>query len=56
MDLQVGLILRKTTDTAFCMFEEENVYWIHLTQDMGQWLAMNMVVYGNDPLHSTMCW
>jgi hypothetical protein len=54
MDIQVALILRKlcrqidvTAGSAFGMLKKENVDWIHLAQDRGQWLAVNMVMNGN---------
>jgi hypothetical protein len=37
---------------ALCMLKEENVDWIDLAQDWGQWLAVKMVMSGNEPLHS----
>jgi hypothetical protein len=59
MDMQVALILRKlcrqidavTAGSAFCMLKEENVDWIHLAQDRGQWRAVNMVINPWAALH-----
>jgi hypothetical protein len=64
MDLEIPVILKKfvrqteavTTDSAFCVLKVDCVDWIHLVQDRGQWLAVNMVMNGNEPLNSIICW
>jgi hypothetical protein len=41
---------------AFCMLKEENVDWNNLAEDRNQWLAVKIVMNGNEPLHSITCW
>jgi hypothetical protein len=38
-----------TAGSAFCMLTEETMDWIHLAQDKGHWLAVNMM-NGNESM------
>jgi hypothetical protein len=38
------------------MLKEENVDWTDLVQDGAKWLAVNMVMIGDEPLCSVTWW
>jgi hypothetical protein len=45
-----------TAGSAVCMLTEENMNWIHLAQDKGQCLAVNMLRNGNESVGCITCW